>query len=71
MTDNEAHKVVRDLRDVAVADCESISGRIVKLKEEYIKDQWEETAAQINRLQSRYEKRVKDAEALSIAVSKF
>ena len=71
MNNSEAHNIVRVLRDKAVAECESLSKRIAELKEEMKSDPWEGTESQIQRLEARYESRVKDAEALAIAVSKF
>lgn len=70
--DNEtAHKIIRDLRDVALRDVEEITARLDREFDENTKDPSIDTVAIISRLQDRLERRAHEAEALAIAASKF
>lgn len=71
MSDTEAHDIIVNMRDTAIADFVSIKARINKLKEEYEVDGWDITAAQITRLETKLTKRTTEAIALAIAETKF
>lgn len=71
MPDSEAHQIIRSMRDTAIEDTVNLKRRIDELKAEFKKDPWEITEAQIKRLETRLEKRVKEATALAIATVQF
>ncbi len=71
MTDLEAKETIADLHAAAVNDRVSLILRIDELRSDYEKDPWEDTAAQINRLENRLVVRGLHVEALAIALTKF
>jgi hypothetical protein len=71
MYDDEARGIIEQMRDTAVSDAANLTRRIAELKQELPFDGWEETAAQIKRLELRLENRVREAKALAVAVTKF
>jgi Txe/YoeB family toxin of Txe-Axe toxin-antitoxin module len=70
-TDTEAKEIITDLMNTAVNDTINIKARIEDLKKDYETDVWDITKAQIDRLEVRLARRVKEAAALAIAVTKF
>lgn len=71
MSDTEAHDIITAMRDTAIDDTGALKTRIKTLKDDYAKDPWEDTAAQITRLEERLTKRTTEAIALAIAETKF
>lgn len=71
MTNDEAQTIITEMRDTAIQDSININKRIHDLRKDYEQDHWEETAAQITRLEARYERRCKEAAALAIAAVKY
>lgn len=71
MTDLEAKETIEALHAAAVNDRMALVLRIDDLKEEYRNDPWEDTAAQIRRLEDRLVVKGLHAEALAIAFTKF
>lgn len=69
MNADEAREIIEGMRDTAVTDCVNLKNRIVTLKDEYSVDPWEETTKQIQRLEQRLERRVRESEALAIAIA--
>lgn len=71
MTDLEAKELIEAMRDRAVNDFATLQRRIAAYKADYEKYQYEETAAQITRLEDRLVVKGDEAKALAIAASKF
>jgi hypothetical protein len=71
MYNDEAREIIEQMRDTAVSDAANLTRRIAELKQELPFDGWEETAAQIQRLEVRLENRVREAKALSVAAAQF
>lgn len=71
MTDLEAKETIEAMHETVLRDKESLLLRAEELRADYAKDPWEETAAQINRLENRAVVRGLHAEALAIALTKF
>jgi len=71
MTDTEAAKVIEEMFETAVEDVRELYRRIEELRKDFQTDPWEDTAAQIKRLEARHAKRAKEAAALAIASMKF
>lgn len=71
MPDTEAKEIVTDMMNTAVTDTVNMQRRLKELNLDYEADPWELTAKQIERVQNRLERRVKEAAALAIAVTKF
>jgi malic enzyme len=71
MTSTEAQEIIRDMLNTAVRDTASLERRLKELKEDYVKDPHDLTAAQIERVANRFARRVMEAKALAVAVSQF
>jgi hypothetical protein len=71
MTDTDAKEIIQSMLDTAVNDAISIQRRVQEYKNDYAVDPHEDTAAQIERTANRYARKVKEAQALAIAVTKF
>ena len=67
----EAHQIIEDMAKVAIADTVNLKDRLAELRRDYAVDAWEDTAAQITRLEVRLAKRAKEAAALSLATAMF
>jgi hypothetical protein len=70
MTEKEANAVLTKMLQTAVMDREKLKLRIRELELDYEADPWEDTAAQIPRLEARLAQKIKEADALAIAVLK-
>jgi hypothetical protein len=71
MTEKEATAVITEMLQTAVRDRENLKLRIRQLELDYEADPWEGTAAQIPRLEARLSRKIKEADALAIAVLKL
>jgi hypothetical protein len=71
MTDNEAHKIIRDMLDKEVRNAHTLGERLQQETAEYQREPAEDTAAIIQRIERQHKESVRKAEALAIAVSKF
>ncbi len=71
MTDTEAKVIIEAMVDTAISDTISFKRRIAELGNDFNADPSPDTAAQIKRTQDRLAKRIKEAAALAIAVTKF
>lgn len=71
MTDQEAHKIIRDMLDKEVSNANTLGLRLQAETEEYKREPAEDTAAIIQRIERQYKEAVTRAEALAITVSKF
>jgi len=67
----EAQEVIKDMLDTAVKDAANISNRIKDLKADYEKDPYITTEAMIRKLETRLEKRTREAKALGVVASSF
>jgi hypothetical protein len=71
MDDLSARTVLTGMYNTAKADTASLELRLSTLNEDYEKDPWEDTAAQIARISGRVTRRRLEAEALEAALKKF
>lgn len=72
MDDLSARTILTGMLNTAKTDTASLELRLLStLNEDYEKDPWEGTAAQITRIAARVTRRRLEAEALEAAVAKF
>lgn len=71
MSDDTAHRIVREMRDDVIDASVTLKRRLEKEREEYRNDPAEDTAAIIRRLEAKLADAVRQGTALAIACSKF
>lgn len=71
MDDKTALTVLTNMHATAVSDTAALDERLKSLNEDYAKDPWADTAAQISRISGRVTRRRLEAEALAAALQKF
>lgn len=67
----EAQEVIKDMLDTAAKDAVTLALRIDELKAEFAEDPFEGTEAQIQRLEVRRDKKIREANALAVVASSF
>lgn len=71
MTDEDAHKIIREMRDDVIAASVTIKDRLKQEQAEFDRDPSADTAAIIRRLEAKLADAVRQGTALAIACSKF
>lgn len=71
MQEAEAREIIEYMLATAISDTVTLTQRISELEEEYKTDAWDVSAVQIKRLKARLAARVREADALAVAVTKF
>lgn len=71
MSDEDAHKIIREMRDDVIASSVTIKHRLKQEQAEFDRDPAADTAAIIRRLEAKLADAVRQGTALAIACSKF